>query len=124
MARLHHEPRRPLVVSFRRKKPQFQHTKQVTIFDQDTNSNSSVAAPDAIDSLMKADGGQRMKEVMFGGINRDGDELQSKHVCPLNEAFPLLVHGYRRGLERENEKGKGIYIKFYWFQFYRNMLNK
>lgn len=72
MARLH-ESRRPLVVSFRRKKPQFQQ-KQVTIFDREVQ--------DTLDGLKD--------EVQLFGDKNDGNRLQPAHICPLNEAFPLL----------------------------------
>lgn len=82
MARLH-ESRRPLVVSFRRKKPQLQQ-KQVTIFDKDD-------VQEMVDGLK----GNSPRKELFGDKD-DGNGLQPTHICPLNEAFPLLLHSYPR----------------------------
>lgn len=101
MAKLH-ESQRPLVVSFKRKKPQITKCpKQVTILRNSLNEsyenskNSSIAK----ESIYGKDT-ELTNNLSHCGLDDESfaevNILRPTHVCPLNESFPLLIQSYPR----------------------------
>lgn len=90
MARLH-DSRRPLVVSFRRKKAAIvrRSTKQVTIYDDDNFQTEEVTA--TVSTLKTEQGNDVVKN------------LQPTHICPLNVTKLGENLGRRQAKHLENK---------------------
>lgn len=102
MARLH-DSRRPLVVSFRRKKTQIiKSPKQVTILDSELQNALNNLKNEPLRSDIKSGYGEYEIPVYKTSSNLPGDcsfielhSLQPRHICPVNGSkLPFLLPTY------------------------------